>query len=274
MSCKISVITVNFNNKIGLEKTVKSVLGQSYDDFEFIIIDGGSTDGSVDIIQEFKDRVTHWVSEPDKGVYNAMNKGIRVANGEFVIFMNSGDTFVDKNVLYDCAVNITNDFDIYYGDNYKVKENGSKRLKTYPSALQFSFFYTSSINHQSTFIRKSLFDDHFYYNENYKIVADWEFFIYAICYKNVPYKYLAKTIANYDFTGVSSLERNKHLAAKEKAEVLKKYFPSFANDYISISELNSKRIKQVLHIKQYTIAYSVLKFFINIILIFIPKNNK
>lgn len=271
---KIAVITINYNDKLGLEKTIESVRSQTFQNFEYIIIDGGSTDGSLAVIEKNKDKISYWKSEPDTGVYNAMNKGIKIATSDFVIFMNSGDTFFDKNVLSIVAEDLTEDFDIYYGDNYKVKENGSKRLKTYPEKLTFSFFYTSCINHQSTFIRKSLFEDHFYYNEKYKIVSDWEFFIYAICYKNVPYKYLAKTIANYDFTGISSLDKYKHLVKAERAEVIEKYFPSFAKDFVQIAELNSKRVQQVLHIQQYSIAWKILKIFISIILIFIPKNKK
>ena len=164
---KISVITINYNDKVGLKKTIDSVVNQSFKDFEFIVIDGASTDGSVSVIEENKNQIAYWVSEPDSGVYNAMNKGIKAATGDFVIFMNSGDCFYSNSVLEEVSSELTTDFDIYYGDNYKVSPN-SKRFKTYPDKLQFSFFYSSCINHQSTFIRRSLFEDHFYYNENYK----------------------------------------------------------------------------------------------------------
>ena len=96
---KISIITINYNDKIGLSKTINSVLNQSWQKFEFIVIDGGSNDGGLEVIEQHKDKIDYWVSEPDKGVYNAMNKGIKVAKGEYLIFMNSGDTFYDDNVL-------------------------------------------------------------------------------------------------------------------------------------------------------------------------------
>lgn len=96
---KISIITINYNDKIGLSKTINSVLNQSWQKFEFIVIDGGSNDGGLEVIEQFKDKIDYWVSEPDKGVYNAMNKGIKVAKGEYLIFMNSGDTFYDDQVL-------------------------------------------------------------------------------------------------------------------------------------------------------------------------------
>ena len=271
---KISIITINYNDKIGLEKTINSVVNQIYTDFEFLIIDGGSTDGSTAVIDQNANKINYWISEKDSGVYNAQNKGIKAAKGEFVIFMNSGDTFVDHNVLSNIAGDLTNEFDIYYGDNFKVKADGSKRLKTYPEKLSFSFFYGSCINHQSTFIRRNLFDKFFFYSEDLKIVADWEFFIYAICKENVPYKYLAKTIANYDFTGISSLDKYKNKVNEERLSVMQKYFPAFVEDYVQVSQLNSKRVIQVLHIQKYPIAWKILKIFISIVLVFIPKNKK
>lgn len=270
----ISVITINYNNKLGLEKTIKSVINQTYKNFEYIIIDGGSTDGSLAIIEQNRDKIDYWKSEPDNGVFDAMNKGIKVATGAFVIFMNSGDTFFDEKVLLNVAEDLTDDFDIYYGDNYKVKENGSKRLKTYPEKLSFSFFYTSSLNHQSTFIRKSLFEKYFYYNENYRIAADWEFFVYTICYANVPAKYLNKTIALYDFTGISSNPKFSELFFKEKTQTIQKFFPCFIDDYKDISQLTSKRYMQFQHIKKNKYSWKLLKAIITFILLFLPKTEK
>jgi glycosyltransferase involved in cell wall biosynthesis len=269
---KISIITVNYNDAIGLNKTIESVVNQTFDDYEFIVIDGGSTDGSLAIIEQNKAKINYWVSEKDNGVFNAMNKGIKAAKGEFVIFMNGGDCFSSNTILTEVATELNSNFDIYYGDNNKISPN-SKRLKTYPEKLSFSFFYSSSINHQSTFIRKSLFETYFYYNENYKIASDWEFFVFTICYANVPTKYLKKTIADYDFTGISSNPKFADLFLKEKMESLQKYFPTFVDDYNDVNELNSKRFLQYQHIKKYKLAWKVLKATINIILIFLPKPN-
>ncbi|WP_395054512.1 glycosyltransferase family 2 protein [Flavobacterium sp.] len=265
-----SIITINYNDKFGLEKTIKSVVNQDYKDFEFIIIDGGSTDGSVSVIENYQSQIQYCISEKDSGVYNAMNKGIKVANGEFVLFMNSGDIFNNNNVLTQVIPHLNKDYDIYYGDNYKVK-NEHKRKKTYPEKLSFSFFYSSSINHQSTFIRKKLFHKYFFYNEEYKIASDWEFFIYTICKMNVPYKYLGVTICDYDFTGISSSDKFRNLSKEEKATTIKKYFPLFEKDYESLPLLTSKRIQQVVHIQKFPMAWKVLKAFITVILIFISK---
>lgn len=273
MSKKISIITVNYNDKAGLEKTFKSVASQTWRDFEFLVIDGGSTDGSKELIEANANNIDYWVSEPDKGVYSAMNKGIKAAKGEFVIFMNGGDIFCNDLVLENVESKLTSDFDIYYGDNYKVK-SGSKRKKTYPQKLSFSFFYTSSINHQSTFIKRQLFLDNYFYKEDYKIAADWDFFIYTICHKNTPYKYLNMTISEYDFTGMSSTDKYKDSTEKERQKTLNQYFPAFVEDYKNISELNSKRVQQIFHIKNFPIAWKILKSIISVQLLFIPKMKK
>ena len=271
MNKKVSIITVNYNDKAGLRKTIASVLSQTSSDYEFVVMDGASTDGSVEVINQFKDRIDIAVSEKDSGVFNAMNKAIKSASGEFLIFMNGGDIFCDEKVLEDVIPMLSSDADIYYGDNYKETPGGSNRLKTYPERLDFSFFYTSSINHQSTFIRRSLFEKHFYYNENYRIAADWEFFIYTICKENVPYKYLRRTIAIYDFTGISSNPKSSDLFISEKSQTIQKYFPAFVADYKDVSELNSKRFLQFRHIKNHKAAWKLLKGFISLLLLFLPK---
>lgn len=271
MPQKISIITINYNNKKGLEKTIQSVISQTQRDYEFIIIDGGSTDGSKELIQSHSTKLFYWVSEPDAGVYNAMNKGIKVANGTFVIFMNSGDSFYDANVLEKVSPLLVDDFDIYYGDNYKIKPH-SKRKKTYPEKLTFSFFYSSCINHQSTFIRRQLFFDYFLYNETFKIVSDWEFFIYTIFVENRHYKYLKTTICNYDFTGISSTKEHQSIADLEKSIVFNKYFPYFIEEYKLLGIIKSKRVQQVLYIKKFKIAWKLFKALINFLALFSSKN--
>lgn len=270
MSYKVSIVTINYNDKLGLSKTIDSVVNQSYDSFEFIVIDGGSSDGSNELIQQNHSKIDYWISENDSGVFNAMNKGIKASHGEYIIFMNAGDCFYDNHVLAKAVSSFDSESVIYYGNNIK-KSPSSERLKTYPEKLSFSFFYTSSINHQSTFIKKSLFDDFFYYNENYKIASDWEFFIYAICYKNVRYKYLNQTIAIYDFTGISSNPKSSELFIKEKLITIKKYFPAFENDYKDIAKLTSKRVQQIFYIQKYPIAWKIVKSFISLVLLFLPK---
>jgi glycosyltransferase involved in cell wall biosynthesis len=270
MPQKFSIITINYNNKKGLEKTIQSVVSQTQKDYEFIIIDGGSTDGSKELIDSYSEKLDYWVSESDTGVYNAMNKGIKVANGDFVIFMNSGDCFYETTILEKVNPLLVDGYDIYYGDNYKIKPH-SKRKKTYPEQLSFSFFYSSCINHQSTFIRRQLFFDYFLYNETFKIVSDWEFFIYIICVENRLCKYLKMTICNYDFTGISSTKEHRFIADLEKEAVFNKYFPHFIEEYKLVSMIKSKRIQQILYIKKFKTPWKLFKGIINFLALFSTK---
>ena len=147
-----SVITINYNNCSGLESTVKSVINQSYDNFEFIIIDGFSSDGSVDVIYEYKNRIAYWVSEKDHGIYHAMNKGVIQARGDYCIFMNSGDCFYDDRVLSSIA-NYNCKEDIIVGYAAIKKGNG---IISSPPIGKFTFYhlYSGAIPHQASFIKQ------------------------------------------------------------------------------------------------------------------------
>lgn len=269
---KISIITINYNDKLGLEKTIESIVSQTYSEYEFIVIDGDSNDGSKDIIANYNSRIDFWVSEKDSGIYNAMNKGIKKANGDFVIFMNSGDTFCNENVLKNCILEINTDFDLFYGDAYFITKNETVKVE-YPDKLSFHFFTINSLCHQACFIKRSLFYDIFFYNENFKIISDWEFMIYIICNKNIKYKHLNQFITNYDYEGISSKPETIELIKKETKIVMETYFPAFIDDYKNIAEIESKRIKNILKIKKHPFAWKLLKGFSNILLIFIPKKN-
>ena len=270
---KISIITINYNDKIGLTKTIESVINQSWQPFEFLVIDGNSTDGGKEIINQYADKIDYWVSEPDTGVYNAMNKGIRAATGDYVLFLNSGDMLHNNDVLQQVDTMIKGDFSIYYGDVI-VKKPHSERHKVYPETLSFSYFYTNALCHQACFIKRQLFHDHFFYNEDYKIYSDGEFFIYTICKMNVPYKHLDLIISIYDFTGISSNPKYEKLHEEERLMSIKKYFPLFAEDYKVLVKLNSKRVKQVFHIENFPIAWKIVKGFLNLVMLFVPKIKK
>ena len=148
---KLSIITVNLNNKDGLQKTIDSVISQTFKDFEWIVIDGGSTDGSKELIEKYSDYISYWVSEPDKGVYNAMNKGIQVAKGEYLNFMNSGDSFICETTLQDVfSKNMTADINA----GPVVLSNGT-RLYQYKENL-VKLIICGNICHQSTFFKHIL----------------------------------------------------------------------------------------------------------------------
>lgn len=198
---KISIITVNLNNKEGLKKTIESVINQTvYDKVEYIIIDGGSTDGSVEIIEEFKDKLHYYVSEQDDGIYNAMNKGIKVSTGDYLLFLNSGDYLSENNVLERAFPYLQ--YDIVYGNEWKVNERhkGPYEAK-YPDKLDEGFFRRTTLPHQSTFIKAELLKEN-PYSESYKIISDWKFFIEAFrCGKN--YKHMPFIVSVYDCSGFS-----------------------------------------------------------------------
>jgi glycosyltransferase involved in cell wall biosynthesis len=225
----LSVITINYNNKLGLKKTLESVVGQSFDNFEYIVIDGDSKDGSKEVIEDFKKGITYWVSEPDSGIYNAMNKGIRASKGDYLLFLNSGDVFYNRNILSEASKRMSNGVDIYYGD-LVYELNGKQYFERFPKELSFSFFYKKSLPHPATFIKRDLFDKVFYYNEGWKIVSDWEFFVCAICKYNVSYKHLDLILSDFEIGGISCDPMYKEILRKERALSLKNNFPLFIND--------------------------------------------
>jgi len=256
----LSIITINYNNKEGLERTIKSVCSQSYEKFEYIIIDGASNDGSLDVINSYKKDIDYFVSEKDHGVYNAMNKGIKKSKGDYLLFLNSGDTLINKDVLAVVGKQINSKVGLYYG-NINLVYKDSERLKIYPDELTFNFFYESSLPHPATFIQRKLFDTVFYYNEDYRIVSDWEFFICAICKYEVSYCYLDKVISNYDMSGISSSEENKSLIEQEKNSVYETHFKWFYEDYLALKSFKrtflNKRSKALLELEKYKITKSI-----------------
>lgn len=267
---KISIITINYNDKNGLEKTIQSVISQRYKNIEFIIIDGNSADGSKEIIDNFAPNLAYWISEPDSGIYNAMNKGIKVATGDYLLFLNSGDSLHDNRVLENVNALMGEGRDIYYGDIIYDEVNQRNKV-TFPDVLTFAFFFERNISHQASFIKRHLFDTIFLYNENLKIVSDWEFFTYAICKREVSYQHLDLLVTNYDATGISSNTENHPSMFIEREASLNKYFPEFVADYNYLKKLKLKKVEQLIFIKQYPLAFKILKGFMNLILLFLPK---
>ncbi len=251
---KLSVITVNYNNVAGLERTIQSVLSQSFADFEYLVVDGGSTDGSTEKISKFatplnlprgeKKEWFNWISEPDEGIYFAMNKGIRLAKGDYCLFLNSGDYLCDENVLEKVFENNPS-ADVVIGNELR----GNGRVKA-GNSVSFFDLYCSSLPHQSTFIRRSLFDEIGFYNEELKIVSDWEFWIKAIVINNCSVEKIEIDITVYDITGISNSDIS--LRDKERKLVLNSFLPNTVlRDYeifrkyrkiITLSENLSKRI--------------------------------
>jgi len=233
---KISIITINLNNKQGLARTIESVVNQSCNDYEYIIIDGGSTDGSIDIIDRFKKRITHWVSESDNGIYNAMNKGITLANGEYCLFLNSGDFFYNDFVLQN-IIGKLNNYDIIYGNiiilpnniNLGNSDELKKYSKPYPGrkkSLKIYYRFGPVIPHQAEFIKRSVFNRIGYYDEQYKIASDVEFNIRAIDYSSLKFKYIGDIISYFILDGIGSDFDEDSQAHKETELILKRFSQS------------------------------------------------
>jgi glycosyltransferase involved in cell wall biosynthesis len=222
---KLSIITINYNNDHGLQKTILSVVNQNFKDFEYIVIDGGSSDGSKETIVDNSSRMTYWVSEKDNGIYHAMNKGIKNATGEYCLFLNSGDYLVDKNVLSHLFANkLTKD--IVYGDMKINKGNGNLELGRMPNRMGIYQLYRDTLWHPVSFIKRDLFSKYGDYDESFKIVADYEFFVKTILFYKVSTQHISQFISVFDSSGISSHVNNKNEILRERSKVQEKYFNS------------------------------------------------
>ncbi len=271
---KLSIITINYNNADGLRKTLASVAAQTYPNVEHIIVDGGSTDNSVDVIKEYVRQVESgkwkvesvvWVSEKDKGVYNAMNKGIKRATGEYIQILNSGDVLASPDVtarmiaaLNDVMMSVTdkslNDgVPIFYGNMLKSfdgktiikRDTCGNRMYTPES---FLYFYKGTLNHDSAYIRRDLFDKYGLYNEEMKICSDWEWYVKAIALGGEKAIYTNIDVTIFDMNGVSeSNGKNADIIKKERREYLEKVLPATVlHDYdtFSLPIIQYQRLKK------------------------------
>lgn len=243
---KLSIITINYNNASGLRKTLASVAAQTYQNIEHIIVDGGSTDGSVDVIRDYentiKQRVTieqsaiqvKWISEPDKGIYNAMNKGIRKATGDYIQILNSGDILAAPDVT-ERMMAVLSDYDypdLLYGNAVDLYEG--KRFSSHGPGIEYSLrqLFNGTYPHDSSFFRRELFSEDRYglYDESLKIVSDWKWYLQAIGLGDVKPIYVDVDVSLFDVTGISST--NSELDKKERQKVLKDVLPpAIYSDY-------------------------------------------
>lgn len=260
---KLTIITINYNNAIGLKKTIQSIVEQSFLDFEYIVIDGGSTDESVSIIKENENKIHYWVSEKDKGIYNAMNKGIEQATSEYVLFVNSGD-YLFSNSVIEKSISYLNDIDLITFDLECLSET-QKYLFPAPDALKFSNLYFGTLPHPSTFIKRKLFNEIGYYDETLKIVSDWKFFILALYKFDCSYLKVNQVLTTFCLDGVSSTQD----FSQERKLVLKEFFPDFIEDYTDLAKFKSqsktKGYKLFVTIEKYTFGRKMLSLFYRII---------
>lgn len=284
---KLSIITINYNNAEGLRKTLASVASQTYADIEHIIVDGGSTDGSVEVIREYEQSLASrlsplasnlkWLSELDSGIYNAMNKGIEIAlgkrivnscnrselledknkeiestNAEYLLFLNSGDYLVDENVVKN-VMNENLQEDIVYGKQMKEIDGTIIPMRFYsPEEMSFCAFLKSTLPHQCTFIRVALFDKVGMYNEQNKIVSDWEWNLQALFRWNVSLREIDVPISVYDTKGISSNQKMYELQQQERLTAVMRHFPRMMMDVAAWKSFQqSKSYKLVMWLKKW-----------------------
>jgi glycosyltransferase involved in cell wall biosynthesis len=212
---KISIITVVYNAINSIEITIKSILHNSYDNIEYIIIDGGSVDGTLEIIEKYESKVHKLITESDNGIYDAMNKGISHASGDWIYILNAGDELLD-NVFSSINFNLYNNVDIIYGDTRTSYFNNDLNIKAKPLSI---INYKIPFCHQSCLVRKPLLNKH-KFDLRYKISADYEFFLWAFK-NNYVFSYLNIDFCFYDLNGYSS--NNQLLLIKEYKEIISSY---------------------------------------------------
>lgn len=285
----LTIITINYNNAPGLQKTINSVVNQTIGDFEYIVIDGGSSDDSVDIINGYAEIITpsnnyevkgffpcSWrsslevieggfFSEPDNGIYHAMNKGIRLAHGKYLHFLNSGDWLADNNVVKNMLNEITAlsakdvnpelDPDILVGNVISVRPDGKMRFNKNTKEVSLFTFYRGTLLHSSAYIRKALFDQYGLYDETLKIVADWKWYL-TVAGLNKAYVHFTDTyVTCFDTTGISSTQLG--LDKYERRKVLEELLPSpVLADY----DKYHFDILQMQRMKKYPLTYHLFWF--------------
>ena len=260
---KLSVITINFNNRDGLRKTIESVVNQTYKEFEYIVIDGGSNDGSVDVIKEYADRIDYWVSEPDKGIYNAMNKGIDVAKGEYCLFLNSGDYLFSGSVIKESIPHLDGT-GVVYGHIQTDKGAIWGGVKV----ISLEFFYgMGSLPHPASFIKSSLLKK-YHYDENLKIVSDWKLFIQVLIFGGSSYKQLDIIVSIFDTNGVSN--SNYTLLYEESMLVLESHFPSSIYNYYKLTTVGTEveLYNEIRNSKYHKYIYTLNVLFLRFVSLF------
>ena len=203
---KATIITVCLNSEKFIDRCIRSVLYQTYKNTEYIIIDGGSTDSTLQIISKYKKYITNYVSQPDKGIYDAHNKGIKLASGDIFCLLNSDDLFYDRNVVVDivrCFIqNPQTDF--IYGNMLCSYPHTSKfKLKKYPGKLRKSFFLKDTLGHSATFFKRQVFVEAGYYDIRYQISADYEWYLRALYKKGLKGSYFNRTLSIFHTGGIS-----------------------------------------------------------------------
>ncbi len=259
----LTIITINLDNAAGLKRTVESVVEQSARGaFEYIVVDGGSTDGSVELLEEYAGKIDRYISEPDSGRYAAMNKSVRLAGGNYLLFLNSGDTLVSADVIERVIGELDGRADIISGDTVTV----DCRLQA-ARELSAMMLVVASLPHPSTFIRRKLLEKH-PYDESMAISADWRFFFERAVEGGVSYKRLDRVVSRFDTGGISMTD--PVTAEAERRKVLAEYMPSALSDRI-ISEYGFDEITFCSRFGQSSLPRRLTRLFMRLMYKFFGK---
>lgn len=243
---KLSIITINLNNIDGLQKTMQSVVSQTFQDMEWIVIDGASNDGSRELIEKNTDRISHWISEKDDGIYQAMNKGIRLAKGEYLLFLNSGDFLTENTIIEQVFKENKVIADLCFGHTWFIKDDYKAPMGMPPANFTFYQFIAGSLPHSGgTFYRRQLFLDYGLYDEKYYMCGDIDFNLRVIFKHRCTVQKTELFISYFDGNGISqNPSRDIHW---EHFYMINKYFPRiYGSDFKSFG--NSKDRSHALRI--------------------------
>ena len=260
----LTIITINRDNAAGLEKTIKSVLSQTCEEFEYVVVDGASIDGSVDVIHRLAEGLgdrLKWVSEPDSGIYNAMNKGIRMASGEYIQILNSGDSLVSVDVTDRMLAELERRGkpSILYGNMVKCFPDGHQVVDKCFAGQEVTMLgmFTGTLNHNPAYIRRDLFDKYGYYDESLKICSDWKWYMQAIVLGGEMPAYVDMNVTYFDMTGVSETAGSREKIKVERKKVLAELFPrAILSDY----EAYSQDIYAMRRLHRFPGAYKLVWF--------------
>lgn len=230
----LSIITINYNGAVGLQKTLNSTFSQTCKEFEHVIVDGASPDNSVEVIEKYAIEASergikvNWISEKDKGIYNAMNKGIKMASGKYCQFLNSGDMLAGDDVVKTMYSYIEeNEYpDVMYGNMRKVLPTGKVLYDKCNATndVTLNMFYKGCLNHSPAYIRRSLFDIYGFYDETLQICSDWKFYMQSIVLGKATVKYVNYLVTIFDMTGIS--ETRKDILNEERNRLLEELVPN------------------------------------------------
>lgn len=253
----ITIITINYNNVLGLKKTLQSVKEQSLQNYEYIVIDGNSTDGSQNIMKQYASIITTAISESDTGVFNAMNKGIALATGKYCLFLNSGDYLSDKYVL-EKAIKYLDGTDFISGNTICENNKGKRTFWPAPKFLSCYVIIRYALSHQSTFIKTDLLKKR-PYREDLKIASDWEQELYELVFHDATYKYLPLTVSIFNDEGMSRTSLKK--VKEERDKIYNEYFSKRLLKY-SLGE--NELLELCYHAEKGTMIYKFMLYSVKI----------